>query len=323
MRIWDGILSAGEKTIMMNAITICVMLLAIMALGLIAVRTRMVQKEFAAPLARITLNILAPAAVLDSMCKVTHSASLGDDLTVLLMSVGILVLCAAVAGVACLLCRDAAERPLIFVGVAFMNAGVIGLPVTQAVYGAEGLRYAGILLVPLSLLCAVLSPVIIRQQTADSRARAVGKALCSPISLSAVAGLAIYLSGWTLPSCITELFGTLGAAALPMGMLLCGITIGGVQIRHMQKPLSGLLYALCRNVVCPLLVYALLRLCGVSGLLLKVAVLFAAMPVPLTLILLSCQDSKLGERASVMTFFSVLLSGMTIPGWLIVTDLFS
>lgn len=110
---------------------------------------------------------------------------------------------------------------------------------------------------------------------------------------------------------------SLGSCASPLGMVLCGISLGKYDFRALLRP-KYLWTPLIRTLALPALTLGLCLLAGLEGELARVAVIFTALPTASLLAAFTIQydpsrDSQFEAAATVL--LSTLLSAFTIPLW--------
>lgn len=205
-------------------------------------------------------------------------------------------------------------------GVIFMNFTLIGIPVTQTLYGEEGAFFFTMFIVPLRILYYVtpqflMAPSGASGRRAGWRERAAG--CFSPPVIAVLAGLALFLLRIRLPGILLDVAHSVGGVCSPLGMILCGLCIGKFEIRRILRP-HALAIALIRNMGCPAIIFLLCRLLAVPPELARIAVICAALPVGVLIATFAVQydgsDQAKYESAGMVTVSS-LLSCATIPLW--------
>lgn len=96
-------------------------------------------------------------------------------------------------------------------------------------------------------------------------------------------------------------------------MMVIGVILAETDIRKIAGKGWILYYSLLRLIVIPLVVYGILKACGVDAMLIDVSVLMAAMPAGSTTAMLAASYDGDAPFASGMIFMSTLLSMVTLP----------
>ena len=130
-------------------------------------------------------------------------------------------------------------------------------------------------------------------------------------------GLVIYLTQVQLPAPVSGVINSLGSCASPLGMVLCGMTLGKYQFRRLLRP-AYLLLPLVRNLAIPALFLALCLLFHLEAELAQVVVIFAALPVASLLAAFTIQYDPSQEsqfQAAAAVLLSTFFAAFTIPLW--------
>ncbi len=281
------------------------LLLLILAGGL-AKHTLQVEAK---PLARITLYILSPALIFNSLY---HSQLTGYQLvqlivgTVLLVGVLSLLLatCSRLLGISV---RLASALQL---GSVFMNVGNYGLPVITAVCGPRGLERGVVIMVVHQLLMFSLAVYFAARSSMGTKA-AAGKILQMPTAYAAVLALCLRYLACQLPTWLQQSLNLLCQASIPMFLLLLGI-----QLADMLFCRRWLLLGLgtCFKLgLAPLLASCLSKLLQLDSLSQQVLILSAASPTAVVTTMLSVEFDTEPELVSSLTIITTTGSLLSIP----------
>ena len=214
------------------------------------------------------------------------------------------------------------------------NSGFLGLPIAEAIYGAEGMMYASIFIIPMRVMmwsagiaCFTESPdmkSVVKKLVFHPCIVAVyiGLGLMifqNPLNqiYSAVLGCGIPL----LPELVKVLIGALdkgirsaGGCTTAMTMVLIGMMFSGMSLRSMIDKNTMFISAL-RLVVMPAIVFAACHFTGIDPFLAGVCTIITGMPAGSTSAILAAKygcDYKFATKCIVI---STLLSLVSIPIW--------
>ncbi|MEE2031609.1 AEC family transporter [Rhodococcus chondri] len=164
----------------------------------------------------------------------------------------------------------------------YVNSANLGIPIAVFVLGdasfvAPLLLFQIVVLSPLALTMLDLSTM----RPGASRLDTLTAPFRNPIVLAGAAGLAVAISGWTMPDALLQPFHLLGGASVPGALLAFGLSLQGVRV--LEKGTSPrrdvALAAVLKIVVQPLLAYAMGRfLLGLDGPELFAVVVVATLP---------------------------------------------
>jgi predicted permease len=153
--------------------------------------------------------------------------------------------------------------------------------------------------------------------TQDKSAINVKKAFLNRFTLTTVVGMILYLTQIHLPGPVNDVINSLGACASPLGMLLCGMSLGKYPIRRLLRP-GYLWFPLVRNLLIPALFLGLSLLIGLEKELAQVVIMFAALPVASLLAAFMIQydpDKEAQFEAAAAVLLSTIFAAVTIPLW--------
>ncbi len=203
----------------------------------------------------------------------------------------------------------------------FGNTVMLGIPIVDAAYGAEGVAT---LLTVIAFHSAVLLPVTILFIEADSghgslrvlRAALRG-VLRNPVVVSILLAFAWRFTGFALPDAVHRFLALIGGAGPPLALFCLGATLprpsGWADLGEVS------LAALLKLVAMPALVALLAHLVGVRGVAFSVVVVASALPTGANAFLLARRFETMMELSATTVVVSTALSVVTLTfllGWL-------
>ncbi len=212
------------------------------------------------------------------------------------------------------------------VAAIYGNGVQLGIPIAAALFGEPGLALHialvsvhGVLL--LTLLTLLVEGDLARADPAATHADAVRNALRNaivhPVVLPALAGMAWNLTGWGLHPVVDEVLAALGGAAVPLCLVMIGVTLATYGLRgNWRGTLAVLLFKLGALPAAVLLVAH--AGFGLAGMPLGVLVMMAALPVGTNALIFAQRYQTLQAEASTTVVLSTLAFGFTATAWLAV-----
>ena len=192
--------------------------------------------------------------------------------------------------------------------LAFPNVAFIGYPVVSALFGAEALFYAVILVLPFNLMTFTLGPLMLTGAKRFSL-----RQMFSPCVVSALLALILALGRLRPPAMVGEALEFVGDVTVPLSLLFVGSLLAGIPLgRMLASPRLWILTAV-RLLALPGALCFLLRWMGTDPLILGVAVIQMAMPAAVNGSLLCMEYGGDAECMAQITFVSTLASIVTIP----------
>jgi predicted permease len=303
----------------MQAFGFCMQLLVMMGAGLVAGRVGIADEPFTKQFSALLVNLLIPCMAVSVMIRRYSAEALAGGMAMMGSCLLVLLTGMLLAILVRLLRRRRDDAAAVLIPcVMFMNANFIGFPVIQALYGDGALVYANFFMVPYRLVFYTLMPMLFRGVSGDSPRsllRSVLRGANNPGIYAAVGGLVIATLGIPVPETLLSAVSCLGDTALPLGMMACGMYVSRVPFRKAVLNPSCMLAVFCRNLLVPAAVWTVLRLLGAGGMILRLSVIFAALPIPSMAALFAKQNGRNGELAASMVFSSTALCIVTLPLW--------
>ncbi|WP_024293569.1 AEC family transporter [Lacrimispora indolis] len=200
-------------------------------------------------------------------------------------------------------------------GTVCSNAGFMGNPIAEGVYGAEGLMYASIFLIPQRIV--MWSAGVSYFTESPDRKTVVKKVLTHPCIIAVYIGLILMITRLPLPVFLQNTIRSIGGCTTTISMVLIGAILAEVEPGSILD--RGIVkYALIRLFLLPLLVYLSCRVFHVTPLLSGVSVLLTGMPAGSTTAILAAKYDGDYIFATKCVVVTTLLSLVTIPLWCIV-----
>ncbi len=188
----------------------------------------------------------------------------------------------------------------------------IGVAVIWNGLGEAGIRQFGILialLIPLINLLAVstLTWFSGKDIAWNNRVTMIIKSVISnPLILACLSGIAYARWAHGFPAFVDNTFRLSSLVTLPLALLSIGAVLTTAKIRHHLK--LSLIAALFKLLVLPVIGFVLLKVFHVSGLPLKVGMIFFTLPTSTALYVLSAQLNSDTDLASASIALSTMLS---------------
>ena len=275
----------------------------IILIGFIIGRTLPLQRS---TLSQLALYVLSPALVIDSLYrnKLPFSSSSKLLIGFALTSATIYI---AVGLISKLLKLATPLSRAITAIIMFPNNGNMGLPVVTFALGTAGLDRAIVYMIGSSFLMFCFGPAIIRGKGILEGFKLTLKL---PLIWAILFGTSLRLLSIKLPWGLDKSIQQLGAAAIPIALIVLGMQLSQTKF---QPKIKEFLVVLARLIVAPAIAYCVGRLLQLETLDLQVLVLQSAMPTAVNSFIIVTEfggDKDLVARAIVT---STLMSFITLP----------
>ena len=289
-----------------------VQLFIILLMGYIIVRAKLLRPEDSRSLSVVMVYLLTPCVIINAF-QVEYTPQVMAGL-IFSFAISIaahilfLLLTRLLTGP---LHLDVIERT----AVIYTNAGILVIPLVNALLGPEYVIYS----------CAfiVVQQVLIwthcRSLLCGTRGMEWRKLFLNVNIIAIVAGCALFLLRVPLPALINDTLGTLGDMFGPLGMLLAGMVIADTPLRRLFTTPRNYLPVLLRLLAFPLVTVLLLRAAGAAGWIadgkniLMIVYLACITPACATVTSLAQLYDRNAAYSSALYVLTTLLSIVTMP----------
>jgi predicted permease len=266
------------------------------------------------PLAdKMTYFIFFPALLVDNLSNarlgsLDPTGMLGALLAVILLQAALVYLLRPLARV------DGPGFTSLFQGSTRFNT-FVGLGAVTALEGGAGITLFAVaisLAIPvLNVLCVLtLARYGAHGQSTSFRGQALFL-IKNPLIIACLIGIAMNLTGLSLPRGIDPLFKMLGSMAAPMGLLTVGAGLQWEAARSGGR--AVLLACALKLVIYPLMLFSAAKLWGLGALETKVMVLWGTMPTASASYILARQMGGDAPLAAAIITVSTVMAFVTVP----------
>ncbi len=270
-----------------------------------------------APITGLTVLVLAPAIVFDSLAR---AALPWDLLSRLILHVALQL--AAVwlltVVVARLVGWHGPAQGAFLLATLFANAGNVGLPLALFAFGPDGLAIAGGWFAIMSIGSSTIAPYLAARARLGVRGALV-RVVRQPVIYAVVAGVVVNLSGLSLPGPVAKASELLAGGAVALMLLLVGLQLARLTVR--EEASGAALASTIRLVAVPPIAWAIGRLVGLEGVPLAVAVVQASTPTAVTSALWALEFNARPALVSGAVVLSTVVSVVTLTVLLAVLTL--
>lgn len=192
------------------------------------------------------------------------------------------------------------------------NAGILGNPIAEGIFGQMGMMYASIYVIPQRIFMWSVGLTYFTE--APDKKTLCKKVATHPCILSVLIGFLLMVMQIRLPEVLNVTIKTVAGANTFLAMALVGLILSKVKLTELVER-DTIYYAFIRLVFVPLLVYIGCRLASVDDLVTGVSVVLAAMPAASVTAVMASKYKKDEAFATKCVVFTTLLSLVTVPVW--------
>lgn len=287
------------------------MLVLLMLVGYLCAKLHITGPEFNQRVNPTVINVLLPTTIINSVINVETTLSGAVILEYIGVMTLMLLILLVISFLTPKLMRMGDESGVLFSVLAFPNNAFVGFPVVQAVFGTQAVFYASLSNIPFNIILYTIGTTQLRS-SGEKQKFNWRQLLTTPLIATFIAVL-LFLTHLHIPTVIADTFSTLSAATTPMSMIVIGTSLGSIPLKKAFGSWRVYAASFVRLLVCPIVVWALLKLFIADPMLLGIAVLLAACPTAMIIAVLCLQYGKDETLASEVIFMSTVFSAATIP----------
>jgi hypothetical protein len=288
-----------------------IMLFLIMILGVILRKKEILPREAKGIITNLVIDVTLPASIIKSFQMEFDMEILKGCLAVVIVAV-LIQFGAYVLGMFLYPGFPDGRKKVLQYATICSNAGVLGNPIAEGIFGTVGLLYASIYVIPQRIF--MWSVGLTYFTKAPDKKTLVKKVATHPCILAVAIGLVIMIGQIELPAFLTLTIKNVAAGNTFLAMALIGLILSEVNVREMVDK-ETLYYSFVRLILIPLLVMIACRLTHLDSLVIGVCVVLSAMPAASVTAAMATKYEKDEIFATKCVVLSTILSMVTVPAW--------
>lgn len=274
-------------------------------------KKNLITEEGKKVLTDLVIDLILPCNIIQSFMIKLDRDILMKGFQILMISAVLQIFCTVISAT-CYNKIEKGKRNVLQYATVCSNAGFLGNPVAEGLFGSIGLLYASVYLIPQRIV--MWSAGVSYFAESPSKKEVAKKVLTHPCIIAVEIGLAFMALQVTLPSFLTRTLGSISSSTTPVTMLLIGSIMAGADLRTMVTKIT-VMFSVVRLVLIPLAVFAGCLVFRVDAIVAGVAVILAAMPAGSTTAILAARYHRDEEFASKCVVLTTVLSMIAIPAW--------
>lgn len=299
-------------------LTIIATLFLLMACGFFARKRNIIDDVASKRLSALIIKIGQPMMIISALVEAEFSyENLTDGLVIVALG---MVLHALMAGMAFVLCkgfRDLDERKITEFSLVFTNAGFIGFPIMEALFGPKGLFLASFYVISFHLFLWSWGIAILARKRSDIKLT-VKKIFINLGSIPCLIGVLLYMAvipfpNFVIPAFVSKFMMYLSNLCTPISVLITGALLATRTPKQIFGSKKIYYFSAMKLVVIPLVVCVIAKLIGLPEYLVLFATVEAALPSAATITMFSEMYDLNAGYASQTVGTSSLLSVGTLP----------
>lgn len=196
----------------------------------------------------------------------------------------------------------------LYLPIVFANVINIPLPIIKLAFGDEGVAQTMLFYIPYAVLINTVG--IYMAAGGKGLKQGLGVIARTPLFYAVILALVLNLSGAVLPEVIVRAFDLVGNAAVPLMLIVLGMTIGGIRFTQLPATLTASVIRMGGGFCLGLLAVWLFGLTGIP----RAVVLFeAAMPSAVFSTVLASRYENEPELVSSVVLATTVMAVFVVP----------
>lgn len=291
-----------------DVIELQLIVFTLMGMGIALTKLKIITKPGRSCMTDLLINVILPCNVINSfLIKMSFSIFI-KTIWAFFIALGI-QLVSYLLGKVLYHFTDSSKKKVLQYATMCSNAGFMGNPIIEGLYGPGGLLYASVYLIPLRVFMWSAGLACF---TSVDKKDALKKLALHPCIIAVWIGALLLVTQAPLPSFMGKTIKYISNCTLPVSIIIIGSILAEVNFRRIASRLT-LYYSAIRLLAIPLITLLICRLFQADLLITGVSVILAGMPAGSTTAILAEKYGGDAPFASKCVFISTLLSMVTIP----------
>ncbi len=287
-------------------------MLLLLICGVIAAKTNVMDEDTTRRFTRFTLVFPQTCMILGSVINTDLGISPGRVFAVLGVGCLMYVILIGLSFLVPVVYRcKPGDRGIYSFMTIFGNVGFMGIPVAGAIFGDAGTFYAALLNIPFNLLAYTFGISLLNSTGGPVKIK--WRLLLNPPLIASGLAIVLICLNIRFPYPVERAVTLLGDMVTPSSMIIIGASLGTQKLKDVFGDWHTYAFAPVRLIVCPVLIYFVMRLFVHDSVILGVMTLLASMPVATFATMLSIEYGGNEKMASRTVFVTTVLSVLTIP----------
>ena len=296
---------------MKTLLTLQLTIFLLVAVGFLMKKIHIIGPQGQKNINDLVIYLILPCNILHAFTQSAADGNFIKYLEILLISIGIQVFC-VIYGKVMFRKEPEGRYKCLQYGTICSNAGFLGNPIAEGIYGAEGLVLASVYLIPQRIM--MWSSGLAVFSGSSDKMKTLKKVVTHPCILACVLGIILMVTGLPLPPGLDGAVTAVGNCNTAMSMMVIGMILADIDLKDFWD-WTVVKYTVHRLVVIPAVVYIVCSFLPLNKTVLGLCVLLAAMPAGATTSILAEKYQGDSPFATKMVIFSTLLSLPTICLW--------
>lgn len=286
-----------------------VILIILMALGFILSKAKVVDDNGIKSITEVVLLFVTPCVIIKSFIRKFDLETLKSLLFSFFVAIVAHILF-IVLSMLLVRSKDVTSKKVMQFSVIFSNCGFMSLPLQQALLGDDGVFYCSAYITIFNLFIWSYGLILM---SGDKKNLSIKKLVLNPGIIAFAIGIIIFVFSIPVPNVIKQPIEYMAALNTPLPMMIIGYHLANSNVTMVFKSFSGVFAILLRLIICPLIVMALIYICGIRGKMFVSTVISACTPTGAMTTMFATKYNSDVELSVSLVSATTLLSIITMP----------
>lgn len=287
-----------------------IILFLLMLVGAILAKLKWLTEIGSREITKLLLTFVAVCVIVNSFLTVENTPGKLGEMGIAALASVLSVAVGAVFAIPLFRRRPARERAVLQFGSSFSNCGFMGLPLVNALLGAEGVFLVSIFIAVFQVFVWTYGIILYRR---EGERLSIRKALLNPGVIGVIIGLPFFLFPISMPTVAVSTISSLGDLNTPLAMIVTGFYLANADLRPRKGDGPIWIVMVLRLLVVPSIAFGILYLFGVRDLTLVACMVPLCAPCASNTTLFAVMFEADEELSSRMVTQCTLVSIITMP----------
>lgn len=300
-----------------------VVLFILMGLGFVGNKTKLITFEGSKVMSDVVMYFVTPCLIINSFSNMKCDEEHLNGLIVCFIAFSAIMLATIALVHIIFRGKDEKKMRVLRFGLVFSNVGYMGIPLQEAVLGAEGVFYGAVCVGVFNLFVWTYGIIC---SSGSIKNMSVKKLVFNPGLIAVTVGLIIFLFSVPVAKYLPPVHTTLGYMAnlnTPIAMMVIGFNLANSDIVASLKSGSTYVVAALRLIAVPLVSLFVLLLCGIKGDILVSLVVASSAPVAAVTTVFTIKYNNDINTSVNLVALTTLASIITMPVIVALAQVFS
>lgn len=286
-----------------------IVMFMIALIGLIATKCSLIDERTNEKLSNILLLLIIPLMLFTSYQQKFDASMLRGLIIAAALAAASHVIAIVLSGIL-ISKKTTSDRSIERFSVIYTNCGFMGIPLIDAIFGAEGVFYVTAYITVCNVFCWTQGVVMM---TGKQDLKSSVKALVTPCIAAIILGITFYCARILLPPVLLEPLTRVADMNTPLAMLVAGGSVANGSLWAVLKKKRIYYICLVRLIIVPLTVLLLFKALPINEMIMMTMLMSTACPAGATGTMFALRYHKDAIYATEIFCMTTLLSLVTIP----------